>query len=175
MKEVGHHNTLHWSTKCNSPSPPPWTSVGELSSTFYAEFRYKYRIFLSGRVSKIQTNLNVQNNTLHTHETGRNFPLKCRVIWLLPVFGVRYIPLQCPAIVCQHTWGPLALVPLSHSHNVLVESFTIFVTDFTEIFWEKIQVWFQKVDFQTHIESHSFVQSQQVLHNIPKVRWFVIS
>ena len=30
----------------------PRISVGELSSTFYAEFRYLYRIFLSGRVSK---------------------------------------------------------------------------------------------------------------------------
>jgi len=64
--------------------------------------------FLSGRVSKIQRNLNVQNSPLRAHETGRTFSLKCRGLWLSPVFGVRYIPLQCPAIVCQHTWGPLA-------------------------------------------------------------------
>ena len=38
------------------------TSIGELSSTFYAEFRYAYRIFLSGRVSKIQRTLFVQIN-----------------------------------------------------------------------------------------------------------------
>ena len=57
--------------------------------------------------------------------------------WLSPVFGVRYIPLQCPAIVCQHTWGPLALIPLFHSHNILVKSFTVFVIDLAEIFWEK--------------------------------------
>ena len=56
----------------------PRTSVGEFSSTFYAEFRYVYRIFLSGRVSKIQRTLFVQNSTLHTIETGRNLPLKCR-------------------------------------------------------------------------------------------------
>jgi len=31
------------------------------------------------------------------------------------------------------------------------------------------------VDFQTHIASHSFVRSQQVLHNILIVRCFVIS
>ena len=49
-----------------------------IPQTFYAEFRYVYRIFLSGKVSKIQRNLNVQNSTLHFHETGRNFPLKCR-------------------------------------------------------------------------------------------------
>ena len=55
----------------------PRTSIGELSSTFYAEFTYVYRIFFSGRVSKIQRNLNVQNSILHAHETGRNFPLKC--------------------------------------------------------------------------------------------------
>ena len=56
----------------------PRTSVDELSSTFYAEFKHVYRIFLSGRVSKIQRNSNVQNSTLRAHETGRNFPIKCR-------------------------------------------------------------------------------------------------
>jgi len=54
------------------------TSIGELSSTFYAEFRYVYRSFLSGRVSKIQRAVFVQNGTLRTNETGRNLPLQCR-------------------------------------------------------------------------------------------------
>jgi len=40
---------------------------------------------------------------------------------------------------------------------------------------KKIQVWLQKVDFQTHIASHSFVRIQQDLHNILIVRCFVIS
>ena len=79
----------------------------------------------------------VQNSTLRAHETGRNFPLKYRGVWLSPVFGVRYTPLQCPAIVCQHIWGPLALVALFRSHNVLVKYFTLFVTDFAEVFSEK--------------------------------------
>ena len=48
----------------------PRTSIGELSSTFYAEFRYAYRIF----VSKIQRTLFVQNNTLRTNEADRNLP-----------------------------------------------------------------------------------------------------
>jgi len=114
----------------------PQTSIDELSSTFYTEFRYVHvhRIFLSGRVSKIQRNLNVQNSTLHAHETGRNSRLKCTGLWLSPVFGVMCIPLQCPTTVCQHTSGSLALVPLFHSHNVVVKSFTVFVTDFAEIF-----------------------------------------
>jgi len=59
--------------------PPPRTSIREISSTFYAEFRYVYIIFLSGRVSKIQRNLNAQNSTLRAHETGSNFPVKCEV------------------------------------------------------------------------------------------------
>jgi len=67
------------------------------------------------------------------------------------------------------------LVPLFHSHNVWVKYFTVFVTDFAEIFWERIQVWPQKVDFQAHVASHRFVRSQQVLHNILIVRCFVIS
>jgi len=70
---------LHWSTKFNFFLVPR-TSIDELSSTFYAKFRYVHRIFLSGRVSKIQRNFKVQNSTLHAHETGRNFPLKCRGI-----------------------------------------------------------------------------------------------
>ena len=37
----------------------PQTSIHETRSTFYAEFRYVYRMFLPGRVSKIQRNLNV--------------------------------------------------------------------------------------------------------------------
>ena len=141
----------------------PWTSIDERSSTFYAEYRYVYRIFLSGRVSKIQRNWNVQKRTLCAHETGRDFPPKCWGVWLLPVIGVRYIPLQCPATVCQNTWGPLALVPLFCSYNILVKTFTVFVTEFAEIFWEKIQMWLQKVDFQSHIATHSFLRSQQFL------------
>ena len=117
----------------------------------------------------------VQNSTLRTNETGRNLPLKCRGVWLSLVIGSRYIHLQCPAIVCEHTWGPLAMVLLYHSQNVLVKSFTVFVTDFAEIFWEKIQVGLQKVDFQNHIASHSFVRSQQALHNILIVPCLVIS
>jgi len=65
---------LHWSTKFNFFFVPR-TSVDELSSTFYAEFRYVYRNFLSGKVSKIKTNLNVRKSTLRAHETGRNFRL----------------------------------------------------------------------------------------------------
>ena len=115
----------------------PLTSMDELSSTFYVEFRYKYRISLSDRVLKIQRNLNVQNSTLRAHETGRNFPLKCRGLWISPVLDIRYIHLQCPEIVCQLTWFPLALVPLFHRHNILVKSLTVFVIDFAEIFWKK--------------------------------------
>ena len=165
---------LHWTTKFNFffvPRP----SIDEISSTFYAEFRYAHRIFLSGRISKIQRTLFVQNSTLYTNEKGRNLPLKCRGVWFSSVIGVRYILLQCPAIVCQHTWGPLALLPLFLSQNVLVKSFTTFITDFAEIFWEQIQVGLQKVDFQTHIAIHSFVRSRQVLRNILIVLWFVIS
>jgi len=112
----------------------PRTSIDELSSTSYAEFRYVYKIFLSGRISKIQMNLNVQNSTLRAHETGRNFPLTCRGVWHLPLFGVRSsngLPTYLRA-TCLGT--------AFHSHYILVKSFTMFFTDFAEIFWEKIQV-----------------------------------
>ena len=68
---------LHWSTKFNFFFFAPRTSIDELSGTFYAEFRYVYRIFLSGRILKIQRNLNVQNSTLRAHVTGSNSPLIC--------------------------------------------------------------------------------------------------
>ena len=38
----------------------PPTSINERSSTFYAGFRYVYRMFLSGRISKIQRISSVQ-------------------------------------------------------------------------------------------------------------------
>jgi len=51
----------------------------------------------------------------------------------------------------------------------------MFVADFAKIILEKIQVGLQKVNFQTHIASHSFVRSREVLHNILIVHCFVIS
>ena len=102
----------------------PRTEIDEHSSTFYAEFRYANWIVLPRRVPKIQRAVFVQNGVLLANETGRNLPLKCRAVWLSLVFRVRYILLQCPATVCQHTWAPLASLPLFHSLNVLVKSFT---------------------------------------------------
>jgi hypothetical protein len=52
---------LNWPTKSNFFVPR--TSIDIFSCTFYGEFRYVYRMFLSGRVSKTQKNLNVQNST----------------------------------------------------------------------------------------------------------------
>ena len=117
----------------------------------------------------------MQNSTLRTKETGRNLPLKFKVVWLSPVIGFRYIALQCPAIVCQNAWNPLALVPLYHSKNISVKSFTGFVTDFADIFWENFQVGLKKVDFQNHIPSRIYVRSQLVLQNILIVCCFAIS
>ena len=138
-----------------------------LNSDMYTEFFYQ-------TVSKIQRNLNVQNSTLPAHETGRNFPLKCRGVWFSPVFGVRYIPLQCPAIVCQHTWGPLALVPLFHGHNVWWNLSPRSSLTSPRFSGNNSSVT-PEVDFQTHIASHSFVRIQQVLHNILIVHCFMIS
>jgi len=55
----------------------PGNSVDELSSTYYAEFRYVYRMFFIKEDFKDTEELNVQNRTLRAHETDRNFPLKC--------------------------------------------------------------------------------------------------
>jgi len=84
IDNTGQQNLTLTPPSLSLPPAPPRTSADELNSTFYAEFRYVYRIFLSGRVSKIQGNLNVHNSTLCAYETDRNFPLKCRGIWLSP-------------------------------------------------------------------------------------------
>ena len=87
----------HWKTKFNFFGPRTW--IGKLSGAFYDEFTYVYRIFLSGKVSKIQRTVFVQNSTLCANETDINVPLKCRGVWFSPVFGFRYIHLQCPSTV----------------------------------------------------------------------------
>ena len=125
----------------------------------YADF------FISGRVSKIKRAVFVQKSTLRTNETGRNVPLKFRGVWLSPVFGFRYSNRQCPVIVCQHTWSPLALAPLFCSQNI-GEIFHRIRHWLRLDFLEKNPSGLQNVDFQIHIASHSFVRSQQVLQNI---------
>jgi len=51
----------------------PRTSICELGSTLRAEFRYLHRIFLSGRVSKIQRNLYVQISTFVLMKQAKSF------------------------------------------------------------------------------------------------------
>jgi hypothetical protein len=140
-----------------------------------SENPYKYGFFLLGRVSKIQRNLHVQNCTLRAHETGRNFPPKCWGVRLSPVFGVRYVPLQSPAIFCQHKWGPLALVPLFLSHNVLVKPFTLLSLTLPRFSGKKSKWDSRKWIFRLILHPIAGVQSQQVLHNILIVSCFVIS
>ena len=59
--------------------------------------------------------------------------LKCEGCWLPSVLGIWNIPLHRPTIVSKHSCTPMSLVPLSQSRNVLVETFTLFVTDGTKI------------------------------------------
>jgi len=70
-----------------------------------------------------------------------------------------YLPWYCFSIPIMSWWN------LSPCLSLTSPKFSV----------KKFQVWFQKVDFQTHIASHSFVRSQQVLHNILIVCCFVIS
>jgi len=56
-----------------------------------------------------------------------------------------------------------------------MKSFTVFVTDFAKIFWEKSKCDSRKWIFRLILHPIAGVQSQQVLHNILIVRFFVIS
>ena len=63
-----------------------------------------------------------------------------------------------------------------HSQNVLMKSFTVFVTDFAELFWEKKFTWYSKKwIFRLIKYPTDFVLCQQFLQNIIIVRCFVIS
>jgi len=66
------------------------------NSDMHTEFFYQ-------TVSKIQRTVFMQNSTLRTNETDRTFPLKCTGVWLSPIIGFTYIPLQCQTTVCQRT------------------------------------------------------------------------
>jgi hypothetical protein len=57
----------------------------------------------------------------------------------------------------------------------LDEIFHLFVTDFETTFSGEISSVTAESGFSDYIASHSFVRSQQVLHNVLIVRYFVIS
>ena len=118
----------------------PRTSIDELSSTFYAEFRYVCRIYLSDRFSEIQRNLYMQNSTLGAHATGRNFPLKCRCVWLFAGISCPVHPSSVSSYSLPTYLRSTCLGTAFHSHNIWVKSFTVFITAFAKIFQEKIQV-----------------------------------
>ena len=132
-------------------------------------------MFLSGRASTIQRSVFVQNATLRTDGTGRNWPLNCTGVWIsggkwLQVHPSSVSSNSLPTYLRSTCLGtafpnPKYLGEIFHRSSLTSPRFS----------GKKFQVGLQKVNFQTHIASHSFVQSRKALHNILTVRCFVIS
>ena len=116
----------------------------------------------------------MQNSTLLAHETGRNFPLQCTGVWLSPVLasGTSLFSAQQQSanILEVHLpWYRFSIAIMSWWNLLRCSSLT------SPRFSEKKSKWDSKEWIFTHITSESFVQSQQVLHNILIVHCFVIS
>ena len=56
----------------------PQTSIDELSGTFMLNSDVYTEFFCQAGFQRYRGIVNVQSSTLRAHETGRNFPLKCR-------------------------------------------------------------------------------------------------
>ena len=73
-------------------------------------------------------------------------------------------PFQTPAVICHHSLIPTFLISFFHYFDVLVESFTLFITNVSTIFRKIVQMTMTKMRFYTHIGTKlSIVQALYVL------------
>ena len=62
----------------------------------------------------------------------------CFVLFCLSLaFHGRGIPCQCPTAVGEHSTVPFPLISLLHWRNMLIETFTVFITHCTTMLWRK--------------------------------------
>ena len=68
--------------------------------------------------------------------------------FVLPIaFHGRGIPCQSPTVVGKHSTVSFSLVSLLHWRNVLIKTFSMFITHCTTVLWEKIQMRVKEVYF----------------------------
>lgn len=75
--------------------------------------------------------------------------------WRLRFWNVSFL---CTTVTSQHSWTPFTLMCFLHGWNILMKTFTILVTDFPEIFEEKVQMGTEKINFQLHVISWSLLK-----------------
>jgi len=68
------------------------------------------------------------------------------------VFHGRGIPCQSPTVVGEHSTVPLPLISLLYWRNVLMETFSMFITHCTIFLWEKIQMRVKEVYFSAMLQ-----------------------
>ena len=78
-------------------------------------------------------------------------------------FDLRTISLDAPTIVSHHMYIPSTLIPFLHNLQILVESFTLFITDSTEVFREVSKMAMQKMHLDAHVATERFVALQLCL------------
>jgi hypothetical protein len=74
------------------------------------------------------------------HYSNNVLILKFFSRWLASVISLRHVPDNTPAVIWQHVNAPLPLLQYFDNSNVLVKTLSTFVTNFTEILWEEIQM-----------------------------------
>ena len=81
------------------------------------------------------------------------------------VYFFGHASLQTTAIVCQKTDISISQVPLLHYLDILVKSFTLFLTISFAIFRKIFQVWPQKPHFYGHARPMSIESGYQLFNN----------
>lgn len=86
------------------------------------------------------------------------------------VFSMWTISLNAPTIVSQHMFIPSTLIPCLYDLQILVESFTLLITDCTKVFREVIQMAMQKMQLDAHVATQRFVGLQEFMDNFDVIR-----
>jgi hypothetical protein len=89
---------------------------------FYAKFKYVLSFSLSRKVFKWHTVIIWRKRIFMYYINVLLHYLKGNCAWFSALCRLWNVSLEGPAVVCQHTEAPLALVPLFHVGNVLMKS-----------------------------------------------------
>ena len=82
---------------------------------------------------------------------------------------------KCPTVNSHHIWVPFTALSLFHSGNILMEPFTVVVTDSSHIPQEIFQVGLQEMGFQQHVAPQGTAWAKWLLHNFNVVFFSFIS
>ena len=85
------------------------------------------------------------------------------------------IPPNDPAIVIHHVFIPSSLIPDFHDLQILVESFTLLITDSTKIFWKRINVAEQEMNFESHVATQIAEAIKAILNDVLVIFIFEVS